>query len=152
MRKILYAMGGFALLLNVIQITAYGDEPSTSRPERDTTTKRKVLPGTETMVASTFGWRAGRSGGYCSEYYMPVLQLVDPPKHGTVRFDTVLAIPKGSGCPNPVHGQGVFYRPSDGYTGQDQFTYYRPDDPRAFDWVGGVPPGNRTVIVTVMAR
>ena len=152
MWKILYAIMGFAVLFNGVQIAAYGDDLSTNRTEQDTVTKRKVISGTETMVASTFSWRTGRSGGgFCSESYKPALQIIDPPKHGTARIDSILNIPKGSRCPNPIHGQGIFYRSSDGYKGEDQFTYYRPDNRTAFDWVGGVPPGNRTVLVTVTA-
>ena len=152
MRKIFFAITGFALLFDNVQITAYADNLSTNRTEQNTTARRKVPSGEETMVASASGWRSGRPGSLCSEYYISALQIVDPPKHGTVRFDSILTIPKGSGCSNPIHGQGVFYRSADGYIGQDQFTYHRPDDPMAFNWVGGVPPGNRTVVVTVRAR
>jgi hypothetical protein len=151
MRKILYVIAGFALLFDNVQIAAYGENLSTNRVERNTTSKRAVPSGTETMVASVSAWRSGRSGGLCSEYYIPALQIVDPPTHGTLRFDSILTIPKGSGCSNPIHGQGVFYRSSDDYVGQDQFTYYRPDNAMAFNWVGG-PPGNHTVAVTVRAR
>ena len=115
---ILYVIAGCAVLFNV-QIAAYGDELSTNRAEQNTTTKRRVPSGVETMVARTFAWRAGRPGGLCSEYYTPALQIVDPPQHGTVRLDSVLATPRGSGCPNPIHGQGVFYRSAEGYVGQD---------------------------------
>jgi hypothetical protein len=151
-RKILYAIAGFAVLSNGVPIAAYGDNLSTNRPEQNTATKRRVTSGAETMVASSSGYRSGGPGGLCSEYYIPALQIVDLPKHGTVRFDSILTIPKGSGCPNPIHGRGVFYRSADGYTGEDRFTFYRPDNPMAFDWVGGVPPGNRTVVLIVRAR
>jgi hypothetical protein len=152
MREVVCAIAGFAVLLSGVSAVAYGDDLSTNRPEQNTASKRRVISGVETMVASTSGFRSGRPGGLCSEYYIPALQIVDPPKHGTVRFDTIFTIPKGSGCPNPIHGQGVFYRPADGYTGRDEFTYHRPDNPMAFNWVGGVPPGNRTVVLTVKAR
>jgi len=151
MRKVLYLIAGFAVVFGNAQIAAYGDNLSTNRTEQNTTTKRKVTSGVEAMVGSASGYRTGGSGSLCSEYYIPALQVVDPPKHGTVRFDSILTIPKGSGCANPVHGQGVFYRSSDGYVGQDQFTYHRPDNPTAFDWLGG-PPGNHTVLITVTAR
>jgi hypothetical protein len=151
MRKIFYAITGFAMLFDGVPIAAYGDNLSTKRTEQDTTTKRKVPSGVETMVGSASGYRTGGSGSLCSEYYIPALQIVDPPMHGTVRFDSILTIPRGSGCANPIHGQGVFYRSSDGYTGQDQFTYHRPDNPMAFDWLGRAP-GNHTVVLTVRER
>ena len=151
MRKALHVIAGSALLFGNIQIAAYGDNLSTKRTEQNTTTKRKVPSGVETMVGSASGYRTGGSGSLCSEYYIPALQIVDPPKHGTVRFDSILTIPKGSGCANPIHGQVVFYRSADGYTGQDQFTYHRPDNPMAFDWLGR-PPGNHTVVLTVRAQ
>jgi hypothetical protein len=151
MRKRLYVIAGFAVLFSSVQIYAYGDNLSTNRTEQNTTAKRVVPSGTETMIASATNWRSGHPGSLCSEHYIPALQIVDPPKHGAVRFDSILTIPKGSGCSNPIHGQGVFYRPLDGYTGQDQFTYHHPDDPKAFNWLGG-PPGNHTLVITVKAR
>jgi hypothetical protein len=150
MRKApLIAVFAGLLAINSSQIAAFAGDLSTNRTEQNTTTKRRVVSGAETMVARTFAWRSGRSGGsFCSEYYIPALQVVDPPQHGTVRIDSILAIPRGSGCSNPIHGQGVFYRSFDGYVGQDQFAFYRPNDPMAFNWVGE-PPGNRTVVITV---
>jgi hypothetical protein len=150
-RKALYAIVGFAALFGNAQIAVHGDNLSSNRTEQNTTTKLRVQSGAETMVASFSGYRTGASGSLCSEYNVPALQIVEPPKHGTVRMDTILTIPKGSGCSNPIHGQGVFYRSADGYIGQDQFAYHYPDNPTAFDWLGG-PPGNRTVLLTVRAR
>jgi hypothetical protein len=154
MRKALsIAILAVLLTVNGSQNGAFGDDLSTNRTEQNTTTERRVASGVETMVARTFAWRSGRQGsGLCSEYYIPALQIVDPPQHGTARIDSILAIPRGSGCSNPIHGQGVFYRSVDSYVGQDQLTFYRPNDPMAFNWVGGVPPGNRTVVITVRPR
>jgi hypothetical protein len=152
MRKMLYAIAGCAVLFNGIWIPAYGDNLSTNRPEQNTSAKRKVISGTETMVGNISRWRSDRPGSLCSESSISAVQIVDPPKHGTARIDSILTIPRGSGCSNPIHGQGVFYRSLEGYVGLDQFTYHIPDDPTAFNWLGGVPPGDRTVLLTVRAR
>jgi len=152
MRQVLYVIAGCVVLFSGVRIPAYGDNLSTNRPEQNTSTKRKVMSGGETMVANISRWRSDRPGSLCSESSISAVQIVDPPKHGTARIDSVLTIPRGSGCSNPIHGQGVFYRSLEGYVGRDQFTYHIPDDPTAFNWLGGVPPGNRTVLLTVRAR
>jgi hypothetical protein len=80
--------------------------------------------------------------------YIPVLELVTPPKHGTVRFvATDIGVPRGSGCSNSVYGQAVLYHPVSGFVGEDQFTYNSPDDPTAMLWTAR--PGLKTVIITV---
>jgi hypothetical protein len=90
----------------------------------------------------------------CSTWYIPTLELVTPPKHGTVRFvATDIGVPTGSGCINSVYGQAVLYRPDPGFVGDDQFTYNTPGDAVTYGgtWAGlpVSPPGQRTVIVTV---
>src|SRR5215469_13287696 len=101
--------------------------------------RANVQHDTETMVSSASRWRyrEGVGQGQCSPNGVPDLQLVAPPKHGTVRFITTdVGIPKGSGCPNSVYGQAVMYRPDLGFVGKDQFTYNVPDDPMAFVHLG----------------
>ena len=110
-----------------------------------------VPPDIETMVSSASRWRyrEGEGQQQCSPNGIPALELVTPPKHGTVRFVvTDLGVPKGSGCINSVYGQAVLYRPDPGFVGKDQFTYTVPDDPTAFVHLGR-PPGPWTVFVTV---
>ena len=110
-----------------------------------------VLRDTETMVASASRWRyrEGEAQVQCTPNGIPALELVSPPKHGTVRFvDADLGIPKGSGCTNSVYGKAVFYRPDPGYLGTDQFVYNVPADPMAFTHLGR-PSGPWTVFVTV---
>ena len=113
---------------------------------------RRVVPrDTETMVssASQFRYREGEGQKQCSPNGVPALELVTPPKHGTVRFVFAdLGVPKGSGCINSVYGEAVMYRPDPGFVGRDRFTYIVPADPMAFNYLGR-PPGPWTVFVTV---
>ena len=115
-----------------------------------TTLRRSVPRDAETMVGSAARWRPVTSGSsMCSTRSIPVLELVTPPTHGTVRFVTTdVGVPRGSGCSNSVYGQAVLYNPAPGFVGEDQFTYNSPADPMSFNHVGP-PPGLRTVIVTV---
>jgi hypothetical protein len=113
--------------------------------------RRVVLPDMETMVSSASQWRyrEGEGQEQCSPNGVPALELVSPPKHGTVRFVFAdLGVPKGSGCINSVYGEAVLYRPDPGFVGKDQFTYDVPADPTAFVHLGP-PPGPWTVIVIV---
>ena len=113
---------------------------------------RRVVPrDTETMVASASQYRTHEGEGYqlCTPNGVPALELVEPPKHGSVRFVVAdLGIPKGSGCKNSVYGQAVMYRPDAGFVGRDRFTYKVPGDPTAFVRLGP-PPGPWTVFVKV---
>ena len=112
---------------------------------------RVVLRDTETMVssASQSRLREGEGELQCSPNGIPALELVTPPKHGSVRFVFAdLGVPKGLGCINSVYGQAVLYRPDPGFVGEDQFTYNVPPDPTAFVRLGP-PPGPWTVFVTV---
>jgi len=116
---------------------------------REITLRRSVPRDAETMVGSAVRWRYQGGQGLCSTWYIPALELVTPPKHGTVRFVTTdVGAPKGSGCNNSVYGQAVMYQPTAGFVGEDQFSFNSPADPTAFEHVGP-PPGLRTVIVTV---
>jgi hypothetical protein len=113
--------------------------------------RRVVPPDTETMVSSASQWRyrEGEAQMQCTPNGIPALELVTPPKHGTVRFVFAdLGVPKGSGCINSVYGQAVMYRPDRGFVGRDRFTYNVPNDPTAFIHLGR-PPGSWTVFVTV---
>ena len=116
--------------------------------------RRLVPPDTETMVSSASRWRyrEGEGQRQCSPNGNPVLELMSPPKHGTVRFvDADLGIPKGSGCINSVYGKAVLYRPNPGFVGKDRFTYNVPADPMAFEHLGR-PPGPWTVFITVREK
>jgi hypothetical protein len=116
----------------------------------ETTMHRRVSRDTETRISTAARYRA-QSNGQCTVSFVPVLELVTPPKHGTVRFVTTdVGVPRGSGCNNSVNGQAVMYRPDPGFVGKDQFTYNSPTDPMAFDVVG--PPGLKTVFVTVLNK
>jgi hypothetical protein len=113
--------------------------------------RRVVLRDTETMVASASQYRTQEGAGYqlCTPNGVPALELVEPPKNGSVRFVVAdLGIPKGSGCKNSVYGQAVMYRPNAGFVGRDRFTYTVPVDPTAFVRLGA-PPGPWTVFVKV---
>jgi len=79
--------------------------------------RRVVLRDTETMVSSASQYRTREGEGYqqCTPNGIPALELVTPPKHGTVRFVVAeLGVPKGSGCMNSVYGQAILYRPAPG--------------------------------------
>src|SRR5271169_671488 len=69
----------------------------------------RVVPrDTETMVssASQSRLREGEGELQCSPNGIPALELVTPPKHGSVRFVFAdLGVPKGLGCINSVYGQ-----------------------------------------------
>ena len=116
--------------------------------------RRLVPPDTETMVSSASRWRyrEGEGQRQCSPNGNPVLELMSPPKHGTVRFvDADLGIQKGSGCINSVYGKAVLYRPNPGFVGKDRFTYNVPADPMAFEHLGR-PPGPWTVFISVREK
>ena len=113
--------------------------------------RRVVLRDIETMVASASQYRTHEGEGYqlCTPNGVPALELVTPPKHGTVRFVVAdLGVPKGSGCKNSVYGQAVMYRPDSGFVGRDRFVYNVPVDPTAFVRLGP-PPGQWTIFVMV---
>ena len=113
--------------------------------------RRNVPRDMETRVSSAANWRQRRVG-QCTASSIPALEIVTPPKHGTVRFVTTdVGVPRGSGCTNSIYGQAVFYRPDSGFTGQDQFTYNRPAEAMAFNWLGP-PAGQITMIVTVREK
>jgi hypothetical protein len=116
------------------------------------TNLRRIVPrDTETMVASASQFRIQEGAGYqlCTPNGVPALELVEPPKHGAVRFvQADLGIPKGSGCMNSVYGQAVMYRPDPGFVGRDRFIYTVPGDPTAFNRLGP-PPGPWTVFIMV---
>ena len=143
-----FAKAALCLLLPLLVTAAGSGEVRGQQSVRPTTQYRTVPRDTETMVAAPVFVRQ-RQVGYCTAADIPALDLVTPPKHGTVRFViTEVGAPKRLGCSNPVYGRGVLYRPEPGFVGEDQFTYYRPPEPMAFNSVGP-PPGPRTVIVTV---
>ena len=136
-------------LVMVLSATAVipAQAPGQSGPQ-ETTYRRSVPRDAETMVGSAAMWRRQPGPGLCSTRYIPELELVTPPKHGTVRFvATDVGAPKGSGCINSVYGQAVLYHPAPGFVGEDEFTYNTPDDPVVMNWTR--PPGRKTVIITV---
>jgi len=113
----------------------------------ESTLRRSVPPDAETMVSSAARWHS-QQVGRCLTASIPTLDLVTPPKHGTVRFViTDIGIPRGSGCNNSVYGQAVLYHPAPGFVGEDQFVYNSPDDPTIMNWTER--PGRKTVIITV---
>jgi hypothetical protein len=113
----------------------------------ESTLRRSVPPDAETMVSSASRWFSVQAG-LCRTANIPTLDLVTPPKHGTVQFViTDIGIPRGSGCSNSVFGRAVLYHPAPGFVGEDQFAYDSPDDPTVMNWTDR--PGRKTVIVTV---
>jgi hypothetical protein len=126
------------------QVWGQSDAPGTKL-------RRVVLRDTETMVASASQYRTQEGAGYqlCTPNGVPALELVEPPRHGTVRFVVAdLGIPQGSGCKNSVYGQAVMYQPAPGFVGRDRFIYKVPGDPTAFVRLGP-PPGPWTVFIMV---
>jgi hypothetical protein len=137
----------YLLLLLMVTAMVPGRVWGQAGPQ-ETTLRRSVPRDAETMVSSASRWRSQGGAGLCSTWYIPALELVTPPKHGTVRFvSTDIGVPRGSGCSNSVYGQAVLYHPAPGFVGEDQFTYNSPDEPMAMNWTGR--PGLKTVIVTV---
>ena len=89
--------------------------------EPGTKLRRNVPRDTETMVssASRYRYHEGEAQQQCTPNGIPALELVTPPKHGTVRFvDADLGIPRGSGCINSVYGRAVLYRPAPDTSGR----------------------------------
>jgi hypothetical protein len=135
------------LILLSAAVVLPAQAPGQGGPQ-ETTYRRSVPHDAETMVGSAVRWRYQGGPGLCSTWYIPALELVTPPKHGTVRFVTTdVGAPRGSGCSNSVYGQAVLYHPAPGFVGEDQFTYNSPAEPMAMDTIR--PPGLKTVIVTV---
>jgi hypothetical protein len=145
------AKSAVCLLLPLLVMVMVSDQVWGQSGAPGTKLRRVVPRDTETMVASASQWRyrEGEGQQQCSPNGIPALELVTPPKHGTVRFVAAdLGVPKGSGCINSVYGQAVLYRPDPGFVGRDQFTYHVPADPMAFVQLGR-PPGPWTVFVIV---
>jgi hypothetical protein len=110
--------------------------------------RARIVPrDAETRVGWAANWRQ-RTPGVCTVWFIPTLELVNPPKHGTVRFVTADVSPQSrSGCDNSVTGVAVMYRPNPGFVGEDQFTYNRPVDPMTDNKLGR--GGLITVILAV---
>jgi len=143
----LYLVGMLAIVFLPGEVWGQSGAPGTKL-------RRVVPPDTETMVSSASCWRSREGEGQrqCSPTGNPGLELMSPPKHGTVRFvDADLGIPRGSGCINSVYGKAVLYRPNPGFVGKDRFTYNVPPDPMAFEHLGR-PPGPWTVFITVREK
>jgi hypothetical protein len=145
------AKSAVCLLLPLLVMVMVSDQVWGQSGAPGTKLRRVVPRDTETMVASASQWRyrEGEGQQQCSPNGIPALELVTPPKHGTVRFVVAdLGVPKGSGCINSVYGQAVLYRPEPGFVGRDQFSYNVPADSMAFDYLGRLP-GPWTVFVIV---
>ena len=137
----------YLLLPLLVTAMAAGEIRGQTGP-REATLRRSVPRDAETMVSSAARWRFRGDLGLCVVYSVPPIELVTPPKHGTVRFViTVIGAPSGSGCSNSVSGWAVLYQPAPGFVGEDQFTYNIAADSRAMEWF--LPQGLKTVIVTV---
>ena len=114
----------------------------------DTQLRRVVPRDNESVVGQAAHWRI--NNGQCSLRGTPDIQIVTQPSHGSARIAPAnIGIPPGSGCVNSVFGLVVLYRPVPGFVGEDRFTWNHPHDPMYIDWVGGVPPGLRNLIITV---
>jgi hypothetical protein len=99
------------------------------------------------MVFSAYNVRVSEGATNCTVGYLPTLELVIPPKHGTVRFAAAdLGIQPKMGCNNPVFGTGVFYRPSPCFVGEDQFTLRVPQDSMAFLHVGSTAETHMVIV------
>jgi hypothetical protein len=83
--------------------------------------QRSVPRDTESRAAMSWNSSQYPRGSNCVSNGLPVLTIVDPPKSGTVRFDT--AVHKPPQCPNEIQVTAAFYKPRPGFIGQDQFSY-----------------------------
>jgi hypothetical protein len=63
---------------------------------------------------------------YCQTEQLPEVQLLQLPSHGTVRLAEGQGKPVD--CPNPVRAVVVFYQPTAGFSGRDQFIVQRKAD------------------------
>jgi len=126
-----------------------GGQPAWSQSDAQPAVFRQtVARDTETRVASLSNIKV-YDGTACMTRFIPTVELVTAPQHGTVRFDTAdVGAPKGSGCNNSVTGTVVLYRPNPGFIGKDQFTYKVQADPMAMDHTGTQNPLH-SMIVTV---
>jgi len=127
-----------------------GGQPGRAQSANQPVLLQRTVPrDAETRVASEAAYKT-YDGTTCLVRYLPTIQLVVPPQHGTVRFDTAdVGVPAGSGCRNSVTGTVVLYRPNAGFIGKDQFTYKTQVDPVAMDRLG---PGNPLHSLTVMVQ
>jgi hypothetical protein len=136
-----------AVVLFASAATATADAEQQSTPPVVGRIHRTVTHDVETRI--TWGAVYSRNGiGVCRARFMPQLEIVTAPAHGTVRFVTAAAIPHNSGCDNSVYGTAMMYRPNPGFVGQDQFSYNFPTDPTVMDWIGR-GPGTQVVTVEV---
>ena len=108
---------------------------------------RRVPHDVETRVIWQGAW-VQRTPGFCSVRFIPALQVVSQPLHGTLRLATDLNAPRGSGCSNPISGAAIYYKPNPGFTGQDRFAVNLPEDPTSMNHLG-VASGNHMVVITV---
>jgi len=137
-----------ALLLLSLCVIGAGTGQVRGQTAATSTSHHAVPRDTETRVGSQGMWKKYGNSTSCMTNFLPTLQLITPPTHGTVRFATGDVLPDGSGCSAPFSGTVVWYRPNPGFVGDDQFTYQNQADPMAMNRVG--PAGLlRTVIVTV---
>jgi hypothetical protein len=135
-----------AVVLFVSTATAAGVAEQQSTPpvvQLHRTAPRDV----ETRIIWGAFWRRDPNN-VCTARFIPRLEMVTAPAHGTVRFVTVFGIPVKSGCDNSVYGTAVMYRPNPGFVGQDQFSYNLPPDPMTMNWTSP-GPGIRVVTVDV---
>jgi hypothetical protein len=140
--KLLIASG---LLTSVAAITGEAQAPTSVPVEQ---LHRTVSRDPETRIARFGFWTVDKNSA-CTAYYIPKLELVAAPAHGTVRFVTASFTPARSGCNNSIYGTRVVYRPNPGFVGQDQFTFNLPPDPMLTNWTG---PGPGSYVITVEVR
>jgi hypothetical protein len=126
-----------ALLLLSAGIAFAAGSARGQSPEVGTEIRRIVAHDSETQIGYQVNLKYYQGDTLCMARFIPSLELVTPPTHGTVRFDTADVVPRGTGCSNSVAGTVVLYRPTPGFVGQDRFAYKLQADPMAMDRVGG---------------
>src|SRR6185312_14246851 len=85
---------------------------------------------TEKRVAIT--WKVFRTGPYCKSLGLPNVTVQSLPHGGTARLGATQGMP--TGCESAIEVMGIFYKPSPGFTGQDQLVYRRKGDYSSGGW------------------
>lgn len=128
--KNMRAIRAVAVSILLVMSGTHAFDPAIAQSQRQVS--RTVLHDTETLVAASADYWSTTPSPYmnCVTEVIPEVSVVSQPQHGTVRFDvgevnTPDTKVLQTQCPNPFKAARVYYRPTPGFTGTDQFTYRR---------------------------
>ncbi len=108
--------------------------------------KKMALRGVETFITVHLNYTKLPAALTCEEGPPVKIEIVTPPKNGTVSFRS--AAEKTPDCAQRVVGTGIYYTSKPGFIGTDSFSYNAKGDGVAPKLVGTVA-GIRNVTVEV---